>query len=169
MKIDAVYTWVDGSDPVWNKKKIERANQLGITLTTSENIARFADNDELKYSLRSIQKFAPWINKIYIVTDNQVPKWLNLDNKKLVIVDHSEIFDDNSFLPTFSARSIETNLHRIKGLEEHFIYINDDMFFGNLAHPECFYIDKNKVRVFVSEIIPLPKKKVFDIRKRDRD
>ena len=33
---------------------------------------RFSDKDELKYSLRSLEKYAPWIRHVYIVTHGQV-------------------------------------------------------------------------------------------------
>lgn len=88
MKIDVVYTWVDGSDPVWENKRRLKADEIGKVLKESINQALFSNNEELKYSLRSIDKFAPWINKVFIVTDNQIPKWLKIENKnyKLLII-----------------------------------------------------------------------------------
>ncbi len=167
MKIDIVYTWVDGSDPVWIKKKSEKAKQFGDILPNSNHSARFTDNDELKFSLRSIEKFAPWVNNIFIVTDNQKPSWLNLSHSKIKIIDHQDIFTNKNHLPTFSARVIESQLHHIKELSEHFIYFNDDMFLSNNCSPDFFFSKYNKPYVFVSEIIPVPSKKSFDISKRD--
>ena len=92
MKIDIVYTWVNGQDPVWKNKKLAKLNSLGSVLPESNNDARFMDNNELLYSLRSINMFAPWVNKIFIVTDNQIPKWLNTAYPKIEIVDHQDIF-----------------------------------------------------------------------------
>ena len=71
LKIDLVYLWVDGNDPVWLKK---RQPYLKKEINTT---GRYQDNQELKYSLRSIDKHLPWIRKIFIVTDNQVPPFLN--------------------------------------------------------------------------------------------
>ena len=91
--IDAVFTWVDGNDPIWiNKKQLflnENPNSLKNKKVNSKG--RFFDNDELKYSLRSISEFAPWINNIYIITDNQVPKWLNISHPRIKIIDHNPL------------------------------------------------------------------------------
>lgn len=168
MQIDIVYTWVDGSDPLWIEKKTEKAKKIGNILPASDHSSRFTDNDELKYSLRSLEKYAPWINNIFIVTDNQKPSWLNLTHPKIKIIDHQEIFRNNNHLPTFSARVIESQIHHINELSEHFIYFNDDMFLSNYCTPEFFFPNENKPYVFVSEIVPIPSKKSFDISKRDR-
>lgn len=81
--------------------------------TASSN--RYRDNDELRYSLRSLKKFAGWIRKVYIVTNGQVPAWLNINHPKIEIVKHSDIFLNKSHLPVFSSPAIEANIHRIKG------------------------------------------------------
>ncbi|MBI9072011.1 MAG: Stealth CR1 domain-containing protein [Melioribacteraceae bacterium] len=169
MKIDIVYTWVNGSDADWNKKRIETAGRLGNVLPEANNNARFMDNDELKFSLRSIYKYAPWVNNIFIITDNQKPDWLNISHPKINIIDHKEIFSNPDWLPSFSARGIESQIHHIKKLSEHFIYFNDDMFLGSESKPEHFFTSKGKPYIFVSESIPIPKKKAFDISKRSKD
>lgn len=166
MKIDIVYTWVNGTDPIWHKKMLNYANQSENILPLALNESRFMDNDELKYSLRSVNLFAPWVNNIFIVTDNQVPNWLDLTHPKIKIIDHSEIFSTHDPLPSFSARGIETQLHHIKGLSEHFIYFNDDMFLGNKSEPTHFFTKKGVPHIFVSEILQLPKKKYFDHNKQ---
>ena len=108
---------------------------VGITILWLLMIVNF---DELKYSLRSVEKFAPWINHIYIITDNQVPAWLNTDNPKITIIDHTEIMPKDA-LPVFNSLSIECSLDKIKNLSEYFLYANDDMFFADYAEPEFFY------------------------------
>lgn len=165
MKIDIVYTWVDGSDKNWLEKKNSQAEKTGKILNNSLSDALFKDNDELKYSLRSINEYAPWINNIFIVTDNQIPNWLNLKHPKIKVIDHKDIFIDKSHLPTFSARAIECNLHRIKDLEENFIYFNDDMFLGKKCSPDYFFAKDGKPFVFTSEIIAFPNSKQFNIKK----
>ena len=82
---------------------------------------RYANNDELKYSLRSIAMYAPWVRKVFIVTDNQVPAWLDTSNPKVRIVDHAEIMPAES-LPCFNSSLIEHFLYKIPGLSEHFLY-----------------------------------------------
>eukprot|EP00981_Chlorochromonas_danica_P004547 scaffold912_cov187-Ochromonas_danica.AAC.25 len=99
---------------------------------------RYRDSEELRYSLRSIVKYAPWVRHIYLVTDNQLPYWLNLETGKLTVVSHETIFRNTSHLPVFSSPAIEANLHNIPGLSDYFIYFNDDVFLGAPALPEDF-------------------------------
>lgn len=143
MDIDLVYLWVDGSDPVWRAKKA--AFEQGISSVSLEAVdeARFVDNDELKYSLRSIEMYAPWIRHIYIVTDNQVPSWLDLTNPRISIVDHSEIMPASA-LPTFSSPAIEWCIDNIPGLSEHFLLANDDTFIGSEVSPDFFFNSKGE-------------------------
>ncbi|KAG7246090.1 hypothetical protein CRUP_030852, partial [Coryphaenoides rupestris] len=92
--------------------------------------SRFEDNEELRYSLRSVERHAPWVRHIFVVTNGQIPSWLNLDNSRITVVAHQEIFQNLSHLPTFSSPAIETHIHRIPGLSQKFIYLNDDVMFG---------------------------------------
>lgn len=50
--------------------------------------SRFEDNEELRYSLRSIERHAPWVRHIFIVTNGQIPSWLNLDNPRVSVITH---------------------------------------------------------------------------------
>ncbi|MBR5201475.1 MAG: stealth family protein [Alistipes sp.] len=137
--IDLVYTWVDGNDPAWREKRLKYMPE--ITTERAPNHlcdARWLENNELMFALRSAELYAPWINRIYIVTDNQVPKWLNTNHPKVKIVDHTEILPVDA-LPVFSSLAIESCIYRIPGLSEHFIYGNDDTFFGSLCQPEDFF------------------------------
>lgn len=136
MDIDLVYLWVNGNDPKWVAK---RDAFIGKPSNKQENCkGRFADNDELKYSLRSVEKYAPWIRKIFIVTDDQVPEWLDTSNPKIRIVDHTEILPTES-LPCFNSVLLEYNLHKIPDLLEHFIYANDDTLIGRPVQPDTFF------------------------------
>lgn len=51
---------------------------------------------------------------MYIVTNGQIPYWLNLDYEKVSVITHDEIFKEKIGLPTFSSPAIESNLHRYK-------------------------------------------------------
>lgn len=135
--IDLVYLWVDGSDPVWQAK---RNAFIGRTKEDSpENCkGRTANNDELKYSLRSVVMYAPWIRRVFIVTDGQVPAWLDTLNPKVRIVDLGEIMPEES-LPCFNSCLIEHYLYRIPGLAERFLYANDDMYLNKEATPGDFF------------------------------
>ncbi|MFI3328530.1 MAG: stealth family protein [Rikenellaceae bacterium] len=142
-KIDLVYSWVDGADKEWLKKKSDHSDQQldqHIELTCE---GRFANSDELLFSLRSIDKYARWINHIYIITDNQTPKWLNTNHPKITIVDHREIIDEQH-LPTFNANVIEVAITNIEGLSEHYLFANDDMLFANRTSPEEFFTNGGK-------------------------
>lgn len=136
-EIDFVYLWVDGNDSNW------RAKHNAFTGKTDEKSSvdcngRYFNNDELKYSLRSLEKYAPWIRRIFIVTDNQTPKWLDTTNPKIRIVDHKEILPPES-LPCFNSCLIEHFLWKIPDLSEHFLYGNDDMFINKPATPDSFF------------------------------
>ncbi|XP_041472270.1 N-acetylglucosamine-1-phosphotransferase subunits alpha/beta-like isoform X1 [Lytechinus variegatus] len=115
---------------------------------------RFEDNEELRYSLRSLEKHAPWIRRVYVVTNGQIPSWLNLDNPRLILVSHDEIFVNKSHLPTFSSPAIESHLHRIPGLSKKFIYLNDDTMFGKDIWPDDFYTHASGQKVYLTWPVP---------------
>lgn len=133
IKIDFVIIWVDGNDPKWQKEYRKYKGEAG-----DKSVTRFRDTETLQYWFRGVEKYAAWVNKIYFVTCGQRPEWLNIDNPKLVCVDHKD-FIPEEYLPTFSSHCIELNLHRIKGLSEHFVYFNDDMFIIDKMNPSDFF------------------------------
>jgi UDP-N-acetylglucosamine-lysosomal-enzyme len=114
---------------------------------------RFRDNEELRYSLRSIWKFAPWVHHVYIVTNGQVPHWLDLEHPRITVVPHSTILPAEH-LPTFSSPAIESGLHKIPGLADHFIYFNDDVMLGSQIWPDDFYSHARGQKVFLSWEVP---------------
>jgi hypothetical protein len=153
--IDAVITWVDGNDPN-HQLKLEKA--LGGKVRKhipGADVTRFGNLNELKYSLLSILTFAPFIRKIFIVTDEQDPEVSAYIKKyfperigDIRIVDHKEIFRQyEKYLPTFNSRAIEAVLWRIEGLADDFIYLSDDMFLVKEIRPEdLFILDKPVMR-----------------------
>ena len=149
MKIDLVYLWVDGSDEKWlAKKNVALAKKDESPIKGGISANRWRDNEELKYSLRSVEKFAPWINRIFIVTDEQTPKWLDINNPKITIVDLKQ-YIPNDLLPLFNSIAIEMFLWNIFDLSEHFLYANDDMFFGKPVEPDFFFDDNgNPITIF---------------------
>lgn len=151
--IDVVYTWVDGTDPAWIERKrtaIEQETGEGMTEAAAEDL-RFIDHDELRYSLRSLEQYAPWIRHIYLVTDRQRPSWLVPDHPRLTVVDHRDIAPAGSALPTFNSHAIEANLHRIEGLSEHFLYFNDDVFLSSPVGPELFFSPNGIAHMYLSK------------------
>ena len=151
-QIDLVYTWVNGSDEEWRKSKEEwRSKMFPLHHVRSiSSDARFVEHDELKFSLRSAYINLPWIHHIYIVTNGQVPSWLNTSHPKITIVPHAQIMPKTS-LPTFNSEAIELTLHNIKPLSELFIYANDDFFFPASLPPSYFFTDTGKAIIRVGQ------------------
>ncbi|KAF7701832.1 N-acetylglucosamine-1-phosphotransferase subunits alpha/beta [Silurus meridionalis] len=116
--------------------------------------SRFEDNEELRYSIRSVERHAPWVRHIFIVTNGQIPSWLNLDNPRVTVVTHEDIFQNQSHLPTFSSPAIETHIHRIPGLSQKFIYLNDDVLFGKDVWPDDFYSHSKGQKVYLTWPVP---------------
>lgn len=136
-KIDFVITWVDNTDQEWinNKNKF---------FTTDEKLdnrnIRYRDMECLKYWFRGVEKYAPWVNKIYFVTCGHYPEWLNFNCEKLVHVKHED-FIPKEYLPTFNSSMIELYLHKIPGISEQFVCFNDDMFITDYVSEKDFFVD----------------------------
>lgn len=129
-KIDIVITWVDDTDE-FLKEKNDWFNKekKGTKQYDNPSTIRYKNYEELKYSLRSIEKYFPHFNNIYlIVKDGQYPKYLKKNIPNLRIVNHSDIIP-KEYLPTFNSRAIELYLHHIPNLSENYLYLNDDFMF----------------------------------------
>ena len=152
--IDVVYTWVDGSDPDWILRKAaaqdEHLTRSAVMHALAANDSRYISRDELRYSLRSLDMYADWVRHIYLVTDDQVPSWLDTTNPRLTVVSHKELFGDRGILPTFNSHAIESQLHRIEGLSEHYLYLNDDVFFGRPVSPSLFFHSNGLAQFYLS-------------------
>ncbi|RWR35977.1 sugar phosphotransferase, partial [Pediococcus acidilactici] len=136
-KIDFVVSWVNGQDPKWLEKYVEYKDDDTLDVKN----ARFRDYGIFKYWFRAVEQNAPWVNHIYLVTDDQKPSWLEAENPKITVIDHSEIINDK-YRPVFNSNAIELNLYKIKNLEEHFVYFNDDMFLNRPVKPTDFFSKK---------------------------
>ena len=140
-QIDFVQTWVDGGDPAWRKLRSEyEATERGITLGDADANAecRYQDNGLLRYWFRGVEKFAPWVHRVFFVTCGQKPAWLNESCPRLRLVNHSD-YIPKEWLPTFHSNTIELNLHRIPDLSERFVIFNDDMFLLKSIAPDFFF------------------------------
>lgn len=127
--IDVVYTWAGESDSLDK---------------------RLSNNNELKYSLRSVIKFAPWINRIYILMNPPVktPSWFNEKySEKITLLDQTDTFPSGYTLPCLNSNAIETTLQNIPGLSEHFMYFNDDVFLGKPVAYTDFFTEDGKAVV----------------------
>lgn len=143
-KVDLVYCWVNNNDEKWRKKKEYWARELNVQIDN----CRYINSDELKYSLRSIAQNAEWINKIYIVTDRQIPEFLDINNSKIKIIDHEDIIPAK-YLPTFNSDVIESYIDNIPELSEYFLYANDDTFIGRPIAKSYFFTKSGAPKVYL--------------------
>ncbi|HAQ59167.1 MAG TPA: sugar phosphotransferase [Microbacterium sp.] len=135
--VDIVFSWVDGSSSEFQRERARRMSRY-VVGDGDEHSARYRHVDEIRYALRSVNQYAPWIRRIFIATDSPAPWWL-AEHPKVTIVRSEEFFADPTALPTHNSHAVEAQLHRIDGLAEHFLYANDDMFFGRPVRPELFF------------------------------
>lgn len=153
--VDVVYTWVDGTDPAWQARMREVLRVVDPTAIneTATSDSRFATRDELRYSLRSLEMYAGWVRRVHLVTDGQVPAWLDTDHPRIRVVDHRDIFTDPSVLPVFNSHAIESQLHHVPGLADRYLYLNDDVFFGRPVEPELFFEANGLTKFFLSQML----------------
>ena len=146
--MDIVYTWVDATaDHIKNEL---------IKLGKDVNTSRMKNNNELLFSLRSLEKFMPWHKgRIFIVTNDQIPTWLNVNHPRIKMIYHRDIIP-KKYLPTFNSYVIEAHLFKIPTLTETFIYFNDDFLLNNfIDHDDIInqdweipiYTNKNRINV----------------------
>jgi UDP-glucose 4-epimerase len=135
--IDLVFSWVDGSSAEFQRARALRM-QSYVVGEGDDSEARFRQLDELKYALRSVYLYAPWIRRIFIATDSPPPAWLD-EHPSVTLVRSEEFFQNPDALPTHNSQAVESQLQHIEGLSEHFLYSNDDMFFGRPVSPDMFF------------------------------
>lgn len=145
--IDAVISWVDGYDPIYQHRLAQFCLKKGVAQKEVVEPTRIQQCGEIEYCLRSLYYFAPWLRTIYILTDNQVPQalnsWHNTEfGKRIRVINQADLFFGfEDCLPVFNSLTIEWLLHRIKGLSSHFLYLNDDFFLTRPVNPSDFFID----------------------------
>lgn len=144
--IDFVVLWVDSSDLTWQASFAEHKRARDLE-ECAVHPSRFRDMGIFNYWFRCVEKYAPWVRKIHLVTCGQVPSWINVNHEKLNIVFHEE-FMDSAFLPTFNSNAIELNIHKIEDLSDQFVLFNDDMFI-TAPLSEDFYFDNGKPNDFL--------------------
>ena len=139
--IDFVLFWVDPLNKQWQQEKAEYQAKASGEQEQEGNLAvRYRDWDNLQYWFRGVDKYAPWVRKVYLVTWGAVPEWLDTANPKLEIVYDHDILPEGC-APVFSSNPKDVNIHRIPGLSEHFVYFNDDMFLTKETQPTDFFVN----------------------------
>ncbi|PCH40329.1 hypothetical protein WOLCODRAFT_136778 [Wolfiporia cocos MD-104 SS10] len=172
-KLDLLWTWVNGSDPLEQQAKTNVAakfdSQDPWRPSMQPNQARlYRDHDELRHSLRSIlANFRSHIGSFLLLTSDfpipettpnltlpgawrlgQIPQWLDLSKQTrsgwrdsdvaLKILHHAEIFQPYEDT-IFNSLAIESQLGHVPGISDHFIYMNDDLYFGQPTSSATFY------------------------------
>lgn len=141
--IDAVISWVDSENLEWQELYRQYSPK---SVSDATSMSRFKNRNELKYCLRGIELYAPWINNIYIVSNCPPPAWINMENEQIYFINHEQIID-SQYLPTFNSHAIEANIHHIPNLSEHFIYFNDDMLLSRPTSPSDFFLSNGIAKV----------------------
>lgn len=162
MKVDLVYLWCDDADAEWSakRKKYLPKNDYDEQAVCK---GRFVQSDELKYSLRSVEKYMPWVNHIFIVSDNQIPAWLNLKNPKITMVKHEEILPKKC-LPLFNSSAIESALANILHLSEYFAFMNDDMLLYAPINIDDLFSKDGKVICRMIYVKPLRQPTMYEAK-----
>ncbi len=142
--IHAVYQWVDDTFPGYRELLSRYA---GTAQDRKSNRTR--DNlDTLRYGLRALHMYAPWVRHVYIVScAPQRPRWLAADTPGLTVV-HHDAFMDRTILPTFNSFAIQSFLHEIPGLSRRFLQFDDDVLLSAAVTPDDFADASGRVRVF---------------------
>ncbi|ELP92309.1 exopolysaccharide phosphotransferase cps2G, putative [Entamoeba invadens IP1] len=157
-RIDAVWIWVNGSDLKWRSNLNRYADKIDFN--------RYRDSRVLKYSMRSVSKYLPYIKNHFLVTADQVPDFIespgNLTHFRIVksgmtleVIPHKDLID-KAILPTFNSEAIESYLFKIPNLSECFVFLGDDFFFYRPTPPD-FYVKGDKLVIHTERILPANK------------
>jgi len=149
--IDFVILWVNPNDFKWQIEK----SKFSSTSSDDVGIVRYQDWDNLVYWFRAVEKYAPWVRKIHLVTCGQIPIWLDLDNPKIHLVKHADYMPQDA-LPVFNSSAIEIGIHRIPELAEKFVFFNDDMILTDYILPDYYF--KDNIPVDLPGFIASPRK-----------
>lgn len=159
-KVDVVLTWVDDQDPKWQARRGKFAPQTATVDAT--DAARFHNQDELLYALRGLFRYFDGLGQVYLVTDGQVPAFWEAFADQVHLVDHADIMENDVARPTFNSHAIESCLHKIPGLADHYLYLNDDVILSNATGVCDFFDDAGRAKVFYSRTTFIPDGPVTD-------
>jgi hypothetical protein len=132
--IDILIKYIDLRDPLLKREHIHQ-------------IKKDYDNEELKYSLRSILKYIPWVRKIFILMPNEKVRFLknyDLINEKIIYVNDKEFLGYHSS----NCRAFLYRYWKMEkyGISKNIIIMDDDYFIGSyLNKSNFFYVDNGKV------------------------
>lgn len=152
--IDIVVTYVYERDKKWAQNfHYYKEREILEHKTTRDNrqafgIERTREWDTFKYWFRGIENNCPWINKVFLIVQNEnhIPKWLNKNHSKLRIVYHDE-YIPKELLPTFNAMTIGMYVSNIKDLSENYIMSDDDFYFLSPLKEDHFFKNNKPVHL----------------------
>ncbi len=177
--IDAVISWVDGNDPIYQKKLQDFCKAHNLNRNIVIEPTRINQVNEIYYCLECLSRNTPWLRNIYIITNQQTPAAIkNLKNKKfsqkIKIIDQNTLLESlNINTPIFNSVSAEWLIWLIPNLSTNFIYLNDDFFITRPMQPEDFFTKSHikyrgrwkiqtsqkylyKLKFFLSKLFKLP-------------
>ena len=148
MDIDVVIPWVDGNDPSHREILSRYASGAVRSRNDVAGPTRFVSLGEIFWCIASLNRFAPWVRRIFIITDGQDPGLTPFISRHfpeasipVEIVDHKVVFRGyEEYLPVFNSRAIESVMWRIPGLSEHFLLLNDDFLLTKPVTPDYFFL-----------------------------
>ena len=146
--VDIIIPWVNGSDPIWYNRMMKDAKKNDYPMRQSYSQERYEQHDEIKWALRSIERFAPWVNMIHIVTDNQYPDYIKHDHPKIHWVNHDTLFYYG--FHSYSSDSILFSLINIPNISRRFIYMDDDFIFLNHISISDFFDESFRTKTYYS-------------------
>jgi hypothetical protein len=117
---------------------------------------------ELRYVLRSIERYAPWGRVTLVVQGHDhVPDWVDPTSVRVVL--HEE-FIPPDLLPTFNFHTIFGHVNRIEGLSERFVVWSDDVVAGQAIPLDLLFDAYGQPRTHYGmyPIFPLPSAKTDD-------
>ena len=134
--IDVLIKYIDLRDKSLKRKGIKQ-------------IYKDFDNEELRYSVRSILENIPWVRKIFILMPNEKVRYFrpaNIIKEKIVYIKDKDLIgcdSANIFAFTFNLFKMEKF-----NISKNFIYMEDDFFIGKpLNKSDFFYYDEKEKKV----------------------
>ena len=161
--IDLIMLWVNGSDFNWYRRMYKLSKIYHKKVDEDYFDQRFAAHDELKFAFRSIEKFAPWIRRIYLITDNQNPVWIKKNHPKLRIINQSDLFYPGFY--TFNSNTIQFSLYKLPGVSRRVILMDDDYLFLNHVTPLDFFDESGRTIQNTAGMFNYGRKDYLDSRK----
>ena len=137
--IDVMIKYIDLNDPFLNRPGIQK-------------ISKDEENQELKYCVRGILEYIPWVRKIFILMPNKRVRYFKpieeISDKFVYVLDKDLLGFESEDVYTF-----HFHLWKMKkfNLSENFILMDDDYFIGKpINKSQFFYYDEEEKKVVPS-------------------